>query len=629
MMPPIRPVNRVRHALCLLLCAVFIPWGQGTLPVAWGEDGGGSASLERITADLRYLTSDELEGRGPETAGLQKAAEHIRDEFARAGLQSGVEDGSFFQPFEVPLGHQVVPEKTSLTLQGPSGETWQLELDEQYRPLFTGPIESVRAPVVFVGYGISAPDLEYDDYRDLDVEGKVVLMIRREPQQGVATGPFEGEKPTSHSYFNTKLERAAQRKAAAILFVNDPYTVANGGEDTLVRGQGLGLRQIKLPFAQLTLATADRILGAAPLADFDGQPLSSVSAIESRIDADLRPRTGVLEGWTAELTFEFERQSVQTVNVVGVLEGEGPWAQETLVIGAHYDHLGYGGVGSRRPDVTAIHYGADDNASGTAAVIELARRFAAAEEKPPRRLVFIAFSGEERGLIGSRHYVQNPLYPLSDTIAMLNFDMIGNLRNLELQVQGVGSGEGLEAVAAAAAEGSPLAIQTRRGVMGASDHFSFYQNQIPVTFFFTGLTEIYHTPDDTFASLNVPGIELVVDYAAAYASHLAQLPDRPKYAEISAASRGRPQMAYLGVIPDYGADNGMLVQSVKMGSPADEGGLQAGDRIVRMGEVTVADIDGLAEGLRKYQPGETVEVAVKRGDLEVTLLVTLGEPGNG
>jgi hypothetical protein len=609
----------------LLLAVLFLSVAAAPSRAA---DAVPSASLERITADLRYLTSDQLEGRGPETEGIQKAAEFIRDKFQKAGLQSGVEDGSYFQPFDVPLGHHVVPEKTSLTLQGPGGESWSLELDQQYRPLFTGPSEEVKAPVVFVGYGISAPDLEYDDYRELDVEGKVVLMIRREPQQGVAEGPFEGEKPTSHSYFNTKLEQAAKRNAAAVLFVNDPHTVARNEQDTLVGSQGLGLRQVKFPFAQLTLETADRLLAAAPLADLDGEPLGSFAAVESRIDSDLKPRSGPLEGWTAELSFEFERKSVETVNVVGVLEGEGPLASETIIIGAHYDHLGYGGVGSRRPEVTAIHYGADDNASGTAAVMELARRFAAAEQPPPRRLVFIAFSGEERGLIGSRHYVRNPLFPLGDTIAMLNFDMIGNLRNKELHVQGVGSGEGLEAVADAAAEQSPLVIRKRQGVMGASDHFSFYQSQIPVTFFFTGLTDIFHTPDDTFESLNVPGVERVVEYAEVYAAKLAELPEPPKFAAISASSRGRSQMAYLGVVPDYAtAVDGMLVQSVKAGSPAEAGGLKADDQIVRLGEVPVAGIDGLAEGLRKYKPGETVEVAVKRGDLEVTRLVTLGEPG--
>jgi hypothetical protein len=598
------------------------------LPAAVLAADQASASLGRITEDLRVLTSDELEGRGPGTAGIVKAAEYIRDEFRKAGLQSGVAEGSFFQPFEVPLGQHVVAGETTLVLRGPHGETWELELERNYRPLYTGPTAPLQAPVVFAGYGISAPDLQYDDYRDLDVEGKVVIILRREPRPSETTGPFQGEKPTPHSYFNTKLEQAAQRKAAAVLFVNDPRTVRNSGKDTLVASQGLGLKQVKIPFAQLTLATADRLLEASPRRTGDGETLASLTAVEARIDRDLRPLSGSLEGWTAEIQLTFERLAAETVNVVGVLEGEGPLAHETIIVGAHYDHLGFGGVGSRRPDVTAIHYGADDNASGTAAVMELARRFASQAEKPPRRMVFIAFSGEERGLIGSRHYVNQPLFPLTETVAMLNFDMVGNLRNDELQVQGVGSGQGLETIAEVASNKVPLTIQTSQGVMGASDHFSFYQSQVPVTFFFTGLTDIYHTPDDTFESLNVTGVEQVVDYVEAYASGLASMPERPKYMEISASTRGRSRMAYLGVVPDYvAATEGLQIQDVKMGSPADAGGLKSGDRIVRIGEVQVNDIEGLAEGLRRYKAGETVEIGVKRGDLEVTMLVTLAEPG--
>jgi hypothetical protein len=617
--------ERNRRALLsgLILSSLLL----GTVPAAgWVELE--SAALHRVTEDVRVLTSEEFEGRGPGTEGIDKAAEYIRDAFQQAGLASPAEDGSYFQSFEVPMGHLVVPDQTKLVLQGPDDMRIELELESDFRPLYTGSIEPVSGPVVFVGYGISAPDFGYDDYRDLDVEGKIVLMIRREPQQGIETGPFQGEKPTPHSYFNTKLDQAVERKAAAVLFVNDPHTVRRTESDTFVPGQGLGLKQVKLPFAQLQLDVADRLLATSPITGPEGDLLRTVTEIEGRIDRDLKPLSSELEGWTGEIEFGFARQRAETVNVIGVLEGEGPKAHETIIVGAHYDHLGFGGVGSRKPDVSAIHPGADDNASGTAAVMELARRLSTGETPPARRIVFVGFSGEERGLIGSRHYVANPIFPLEETIAMLNFDMVGNLREQELHVQGVGSGTGLEAMADTAAEDSPLAIKKSQGVMGASDHFSFYQKEIPVTFFFTGLTDLYHTPDDTFESLNLPGLIQVIDYAEGYLRELAAAEDRPQFQSISSASRGRSRMAYLGVVPDYAATaGGMQVQDVKMGSPADAGGLKPEDRIVRIGEVTISGIEDLAEGLRKYKAGETVEVAVKREDLEITLLVTLAEPG--
>jgi hypothetical protein len=578
-------------------------------------------ALARISADVEYLASDALEGRGPGTAGLQKAAAHIQQEFARLGLKSGVEDGSYLQPFEISLGERVLADKTYLKLQGPDDQSLPLALDESFRPFFTGRELKVDAPIVFAGYGISAPDAGYDDFQGLDIEGKIVLVIRREPRQDDSDSPFDGKKVSSHSYLVTKIKAAAERKAAGLLMVNDPFTVGSEGKDELMPPQGPGLRGVRIPFAQLTIETVDKLLAASPIT-VDGQQLATVKDIEAHIDATLKP--------VADMAFSYEREMTNVANVVGVLEGEGPLAHETLVIGAHYDHLGYGGYGSRRPGEHAIHNGADDNASGTAAMMELARRFAGRSEKPARRIVFIAFSAEERGLIGSAYYVANPLFPLADTVAMLNFDMIGNLRGDELVVHGSKSGEGWEALIEDAAKGLPLTVKTSEGVIAASDHFSFYKSKIPVMFLFTGLTDIYHTPEDDTETLNLKGLEKVIDYSENLAWLMANHSERPKFREVNVASVGPTTsgMAYLGVTPDYAASTtGLPVTGVKPGSPAEKGGLKPGDIIVRVGDVTVADIEGLAEGLRKYKAGQTIEIVVKREDKEVVNKVTLGEPG--
>jgi hypothetical protein len=611
----------VSRLVVLALVTVWGPVAAVSLKLIANE----STALERITHDVRYLASDELEGRGPGTQGLQKAAEYIREEFQRVGLKSGTPDGSYFQPFEVSLGESPVPDQTHLVFHGPEGQTLALELGSQFQPFFTGGNAEVTAPVVFAGYGISAPDLQYDDYRDVNVEGKIVVLIRREPQQDNAESRFDGRNVTSHSYVVTKLKQALDRRAAAVLLVNDPYTVRKENSDAFFPNNP-GVQRANIPFAQVKIASVDSILAASPLVAGE-QKMTSVEQVEKYIDEKMVPVTQELTGWTASVKFTFQRTTVPVVNVVGVLEGEGPLAQETIVIGAHYDHLGYGGFGSRRPNSREIHNGADDNASGTAALLELARRFAGRQQPPARRLVFIAFSAEERGLIGSNYYVNNPLYPLENTIAMVNFDMIGTLRDSGLGVHGIGSGKEFEEIVDEVAKDSTLEIQKQRGVMAASDHFAFYQKKIPVVFFFTGLTDTYHTPDDDVERLNLEGMVGIIDFAENFLTRLQAHPKRIEYVQAPAGQRGmrgRGAMAYLGVIPDYAAkQEGVRVSGVREGSPASKAGLTEGDVIIRLGEKPITDVEALSEALREFRPGQVVSVIVRRGDQEVVLMVEL------
>ena len=588
--------------------------------------GKNATAIERVGGDIRYLASDELEGRGPGTKGLQKAADYIRNEFKRLGLKSGVKDGSYLQPFDIVIDSKVVQPKTFLVLRGPAKQELKLELGKDYQPLATGASGKAKADVVFAGYGISAPKFKYDDYKDAGVQGKVVLIIRREPQQGNEKSVFSGKKITSHSYIRTKLQQAKKNKAAAILMVNDPFTTKSKKKDALTPPGGFGTRAIGIPFAHLTHAVANKLFQSVPVKAAEDQKLTNVEAIEKRIDETLAPLSQPLTGWTAELEFTFEKVKADVANVVGVLEGEGPLAKETIVIGAHYDHLGYGPFGSRRPNVRAIHNGADDNATGTAAVMELARRFAGRDKKPARRLVFIGFSAEERGLIGSNYYLAHPLVPVKDTVAMINFDMIGNLRKDGLLLGGAKSAkEFAELVKKANAEGQ-LKVKVS-GPMGGSDHAGFYRKGIPVFAFFTGMTKLYHTPDDDFETINVDGVVQTIDFAERLLYEVTELPKRPQYVKVKPTPRGRGGMAYLGVVPDYGSEaKGLRVKDVNADSPAAKGGLKSDDVIIKFGDVPVADIQGLAAGLRKYKAGNKVKVIVQRGKEKKTLSVTLGKP---
>ena len=619
-------MNRDTTRTVSLYVSLFLASALGLVTTASAD--AEAAAVERVAEDIRYLSSDELEGRGPGTEGLKKAAEYIRQRFHSLGLRGPAEGGAFMRPFEISVDTEVVAAKTSLVLRRPGGEEWKLKLAGDYQPLAMGGSGRAKAPVVFAGYGISAPKLEYDDYQGADVEGKALLIIRREPQQDDPESVFDGKKVTAHSYIRTKLKAAKENRAAAVFLVNDPFTTKPKKQDPLTLPGGFGTRPQGVPFAHLRQAIADRMLKQAPVTSGE-ESLTSVEAISAEIDENMSPLTQPLEGWTAELEFTFEAVKVEVSNVIGVIEGEGPLADETIVIGAHYDHLGYGPRGSRRPDERVIHNGADDNASGTAAVMELARRFAERDQKPPRRLVFIAFTGEERGLLGSNHYVEQPLFDLENTVAMLNFDMIGNLREEGLLLGGARTGKQFLPLIERISEDGELKVRTS-GPLGGSDHLGFYRKNIPVLFFFTGITKLYHTPDDDFETINVEGVVQTIDFAERLLDELTAMPQRAEF--VKAPLGGRPgrggARAYLGVVPDFGEEEGrgLRLMDVNADSPAARGGLKAGDVIVKLAEVEVAGIEDLAAALREYKAGQKVDVVVRRDDAETTLTVTLGEP---
>lgn len=586
-----------------------------------------AAVVKRVGDDIRYLASDELEGRGPGTAGLQKAADYMRSRFQKLGVAGGSQDGGYYRPFQIPIDTKVAEEKTHLVLRGPDAQEIELQLGQDFQPLAAGGQGQVKAELVFAGYGISAPKLKYDDYADADLAGKVVIVIRREPQQGDEKSVFDGKKVTPHSYIRSKVEAAKKARAAAILMVNDPFTTKRDKQDVLAKPSGFGTTPAGIPFAHVTHDAIHQLLNRAPVKAGDAA-LMTVETIADKIDETLTPLTQPLEGWTAEFTCRFTKVEAEVTNVIGVIEGQGPLANETVVVGAHYDHLGYGPFGSRKPGVRAIHNGADDNATGTAAIMELARRFALDSDKPRRRLVFIGFTAEERGLVGSNRYLKDPLFPLEDTVAMLNFDMIGNLGEKGLQLGGVQTGKQFQALVNQAIEADDLKVQMTQ-MLGGSDHSGFYAKGIPVLFCFTGLTKLYHTPEDDFETINVEGVVDTIDFAERLLQGIVEMPERPTYVKPTQRIPSRRAQAYLGIVPNYNEEEkGLRVMKVNDGSPAAKAGVKADDVIIKIGDVAVLGIRELTAGLRKYKAGQTVPLVVRRGDSETTLDVVLGRPGN-
>jgi hypothetical protein len=610
-----------RAALCSLVLV------QGFSGFLSAEEPSREQILARVKGDIEYLASDELEGRGVETKGIELAAQHILDQYQKAGLKPGLPDGTWRQPFQVVLGDVAVEASTAVRLKGPGDLMLDLKISEEFQPIRRGANGEASGEIVFLGYGITSAEDNYNDYAGMDVKGKVVVIIRREPQNR-PDGAFKGQETSSNAYIDRKLELIRNSEAAAILFVNDHASAPTADQDELLEPSGFGNNGDSVPFVHIKQAVLDKLLQAAPLLA-DGRTLSSLHDVGKYIDETLKPVSQPLAGCSATIATRFKTNSVTAHNLVGVIEGEGPLADETIVIGGHYDHLGFGGYGSRTQARTGeVHNGADDNASGTAAVIELARRIAAGP-KPKRRLVFICFSGEERGLIGSEHYVRNPIYPLENTVAMLNFDMIGRLKDNRVEVNGVGSSAAFPEIVQKADEAVPIDITVNPSSFAGSDHLPFYQKQIPVMFCFTGLTDTYHTPDDDAATLNMEGALLVIDYSEQLLRGMDALETRPAFSEgPPRRARGTRRPPFLGLQPDLGASgaNGIVVRSVRPDSPAAKAGIAAGDIVTKVGDKTVEDYQTLVTELVAAKPGDVMKLTVKRNNQESVIEVTLGEP---
>ena len=604
-----------------------------------------SPSQARLKADVAFLAADAQEGRGPGTRGIEASADHIAAAFAAAGLKPAPGGEEFFQPFSIK-GEAKISGEPALAFRGPNGREIKATAQD-FAPLAIGSGAKLDGtPVVFAGYGITAKDagqnLDYDDYAGIDVKGKAVLIIRREPQLDDEKSAFAGKQTTAYASFNHKATNAFQHGAGAILFVND-LAGLKGNADSLLGINTAGADQNSpIPFIMLTRVEADALLEAA------GQP--KLAAIEKEIDADLKPRSRPLDGWNLAATINIERQGLRTKNVVGVLEGAGPASEETIVVGAHYDHLGTGGLtsGSLAPFSRNIHNGADDNASGTAMVLELARRLGRRADPLPRRVVFMAFSGEERGLLGSRHYVEHPLIPLDKTVMMINFDMVGRLSDeSELTMVGVGSSPGLEGVVEVLGTAAGFKLKKVKGVsdgFGGSDHESFYDKKIPVLFPFTGLHKDYHKPSDDTERINFAGMCRIADYGELLLLDLARRPSRPTFVAAAPKPATDPHAgiipggdgstdparmggngAYLGTVPDYGTEaNGAPLADVRENSPAAKGGLKGGDLIISFAGKPISSIQDYSDTLNRSKPGDAVDIVVKRDGKEVTLKVTLG-----
>ena len=597
----------------------------------------------RLKQDVSFLADDAREGRAPGTKGIEAAADYIAGVFKAAGLKPAPGADGYFQTFTIN-GTPTPGKDQKLSVEGPDGKTIQATNTSDFTPLAIGIGATVeKVPIVFAGYGITAHEearkLDYDDYAGIDVKGKAVLVIRRKPREQDASSPFGGPRSIRYSAFQHKATNAFQHGAAALLIVNDSGEAAEGQEKLLRFGEAGDQPFSNIPVVMVSRAFADKLLTGA------GQP--RLGELEKQIDADLKPRSKDLKGWTLSEKIVIDRSLTATKNVIGVLEGSGPHAEESVVLGGHYDHLGRGGLtsGSLAFLSRDIHNGADDNASGTSMVLELARRLGARKDPLPRRVVFMAFSGEERGLLGSAYYVQHPLYPLSSTVMMFNCDMVGRLNDKsELTMIGTGTSPGLGSLVDVLGKSAGLTIKQVAGMtdgFGGSDHQSFYPKGIPVLFAFTGVHRDYHRPSDDSDLINYTGMARIADYLELLLLDVTRRPNRPALTRVTppAPTHGgggtdparMGSGVYVGTRPDYSYEgkDGMKIDGVGEGSPAEKGGLKGGDLITRFGDKPVGTIYDFMESMSQYKPGNKVDVVVKRAGKEVKLQITLGSRPGG
>lgn len=641
-----------------------------------GEANAEAAAESRLRDSANYLASDELEGRGVGTQGLDKAADYIAAEFKKMGLKTDLFDGKPFQTFELTTGAQLgKPNEAKLVSDE---QTIDLKLGKNFNTMAVGGSGKFDLPLVFAGYGITAEHEGYDDFKDFDVKDKAVILLRKEPQQGNPHSIFNGTDNSPHAFFERKISNAYQHGAAAVILVNDGFGIEESLQklresyakefEKLTKAQtaaaekkDASIEEIRKQYGEIAGIASklkqinDRILSACdPLMGFESAGLStsrnmpvvtinrdtidqmlkasgnkSLLELEAAIDEGPKPKTMAITGWKIVGQTAIDRTVAEVKNVVGVLEPrDGSTADETIIIGAHYDHLGMGGFGSFVPNKKEVHNGADDNGSGTAALLEVARQITAAGPQN-RRVVFIAFTAEERGLIGSAHYAKEPLFPLESTVAMLNMDMVGRLTDNKLIIQGVDTAKEFDKIIDGLNEAYKFEITKKSGGVGPSDHATFYLKKIPVMHFFTGTHADYHRPSDDSDKLNIVGMRQIASMLTETALELAAADKRPEYVEIKApqqASRGgdRP---YFGSIPDFAdSGEGYKLGGVTKGGPAEKAGIKAGDSIVKLGEYKVANLDDFDLALRKFKGGDKVPVEVLRDGKVVKLEITLGEP---
>jgi hypothetical protein len=573
-----------------------------------------AADPVRYLDDVRALTAQNMEGRGAGTKGIERAASLLEKTYKHLGLQPAGTN-SYLQPFSVITGAKL-KSHNRLAVDNAGQPMSELKLNQDFVPFSFSSSGSASAPLVFAGFGATAEEFGYDDYAGMDVKDKIVVLLRYEPG---GFGSRNGNAGlTRHAQLITKAINARNHGAKAIILING--RLGDGEEDLLTRfGSVSGPENTGIILVQVKNQVANEWFKAAG---------KSLADVQLGIDHANKPQSFTFpEQLHVSIKVDIETTRATVDNVLAYLPGK---TDEYVIVGAHYDHLGYGNADSLAPSqIGQIHPGADDNASGTAGVLELTRLFAQMKGQLPRGILFASFAGEELGLLGSAHWVQHPTLPIEKAVAMLNMDMIGRIKDGKVFIGGVGTGTTLKSLLEQARFGSSFKIEYSPGGYSASDHTSFVTKRIPVLFFFSGLHSDYHKPSDTWDKIDSQSAARLVDVVGKTAMELSTASDRPTFVTVVedkpiAGSGGGGYGPYFGSIPDFGqTENGVKFSDVKPGSPAAKAGFKAGDVLVQFGDKPIKNLYDFTDALRRSKVGDVVEVTVMRDGQPVKAPVKL------
>lgn len=575
----------------------------------------------KVAEYVRFLASDELEGRFPGSDGNFQAANFIEDKFSRFGLKPF--NGSYRQNFPFPKRY-IISKKTSVVWNkliekpGLPKEMWKLiqkpwVLGKDFQPLAISDNGTVTGELAFVGYGITATDIDYDDYEGIDVTGKIVIILIDS-----AEGQPKDERFIPYSKISYKAMNAREHGAIGIIFVKVQTDSANVFYplriSSMIKNSGIVAVQ----------ASRTELAKFFP-------PNANLYPVELEIQKTKKPKSFFIPNTSVTITVELNKEDVDIPNVVGFIPGTDPTLSgEYIVIGAHFDHLGWGTENSLyRGKIPLIHNGADDNASGISAILYLAEKLS---QNPLRRsIIFVAFNAEEEGLLGSSYFIKNPPVSLEKIVLMVNFDMVGRLRDNKLNIFGTGSSTTFDKVVDSIAVIDGLVLTKGSEGYGPSDHSSFYGAKIPVLFLFTGAHSDYHLPTDDFEKINCDGIIKVAEYSYKILQRYGNTTEKPDYLIVKSEKKdshrgGSPgySKVWFGIIPNFEENpKGLRISGVSPGSPAEKAGLQADDVIIQMGKKKVKNLYDLTYILREFKPNEIVDVIALRNGKEICFKVKL------
>ena len=567
-------------------------------------------TAEEIKAHLTFLASDALKGRFTGSPEERKAGDYIKQQFESYGLKPAF-NGKWFQEF--PFIEKVEMTKNNY-LSIFDGNKKLLKVKKDFTTLGFSGKAKLKTELVFVGYGISSPNLNYDDYSGVDVKGKIVIAMKNHPEHDSSRSEFE--KFTS---LRNKSNTAKDKGAVGIIFINGYYPK---NDDQLSEPKYDGAPAMQdFAVVQVKREIIDELLKKQNL---------SLEEIQKQIDDSKKPNSFLLKNIKVELSTEVKEVQKIARNVGGILEGNDPVLKnEYLVIGAHYDHLGidqlkeasmYKGTDKQ------IHNGADDNASGTTGVLEVAEKFASIKNEIKRSIIFLTFSGEELGILGSTYYTNNPSVDIKNIVAMLNMDMVGRL-NPENNLTIIGSGTSSKWKELLNSKNKyDFKLAMSDGGSGGSDHQAFLNKNIPVLFFFTGTHSDYHKPSDDVDKINFDGERKVVNYVFDIANEIQKLETRPDYVKVVEQAQrptGKARVT-VGTVPEFGYNgSGYKISGTTEGSPAAKAGLKAGDIIIKFGPKKVDNIYDFMYAVQDYKAGDKVDVVILRDGKEETFTLEL------